>query len=559
MSPLRVYTFAVAAIVLCSCRGGGALPPTFAPIGETPDATSAGATAGGIVNTKNWNVASGKTVKVTKNLAVFASTSITISGTLVVPRGVQVAFFTPSFTNAGTITTVKNAKYAGPVDDLLSACHVNLQSGSRWEIGAGDAVGFTSSTKQNANSKQPCTLIFTAGPFLDAGATGGSDKKRPNGQNGGSIVIGTTDAVARTQALAKKDGHKTLKAYPPDVVQIDSTLQSASGGNGKDDKTGTATADGYSFAGTNGGHGGTIEITTTKIAGSQPQLTAGTGGNGGQMATAFFSAASEYGTYKLNGTAAHPNGYDITFVQGAGGGGGSIVIKAKSWPKSSVSRPGNGGNPSIFFGMKYGSGYYDGCENCILAGSGFGGLGAAPGSGTSNGGSAEIDLASVGKKGSGDRNDKPIAANGAYAHITAEGGYGGSWTQGYANTGVTGGNGGDFTVVPPKHVAIASLKQFGLSITIGQYGNGDSGFYACPDTPPASGAGYNGGNGGHLYDSGLMEFITILSNGSSSSAPSSSFNGGNGSGGNPPGTGGKGGENDEGEAIGSDGNNGNAC
>ncbi|HEY1977931.1 MAG TPA: hypothetical protein VGG89_15365 [Candidatus Baltobacteraceae bacterium] len=565
MRSLRVYAF-VAASALSACRGGGALPQIPAPAfpATTSDVTPAGATAGGVVNTKNWSVATGKTVKVTKNLAVFASASITISGTLVVPRGIQVAFFTPSFTIVGPyggIETTKNGKYAGPVDDFVSACHIDLQS--KWEIASGDNAGITSSTKQNANPKQPCIARFGVGIAFDDGAKGGTDKNRPNGQNGGSIVIGTSDAVSRTQALAKKDGHKTVKAYPPDVVEIESPILSGNGGDGKDDNAGTATADGYTFTGSNGGHAGSIEITTSKITGSSPNLMAGHGGKGGTLAASFWSGIgySSSNGYPLNGTPTHPNGYDITFVQGAGGGGGSIFIKAKSWPKSSMWQPGSGGSVSAFSGAEIGSGYYGACQNCILAGFGLHGLGAAPGSGVSNGGSAEIDFAQIGKKGTGDRNDahsRPV--NGSYAAYRVEGGWGGNWSQGDLNTGVAGGNGGDLTLVPPKHIAIASLKQFGLSITIDQFGNGGPGTYWCPDTPPATGAGYKGGNGGRLYENGLIDYISIITYGSSTSSKdlSKSFNGGNGSDGNPPAAGGSGGSSDEG-AVGQDGKTGNPC
>lgn len=562
MNSLRVYAFSAIAILLAACHGGGTLPQLPASgLTRAPDATPAGASAGGVVNAKTWTVAAGKTVKVTKNLAVFASTSITISGTLVVPRGIQVAFFTPSFTLNGSVGTVNNAKYLGPVDDFVSACHI-VQSGG-WNVGPGDDIGITSSTKQNANPKQPCTAVLSGGFFMSDGAQGGTDKNRPNGQNGGSIVIGTSDAIARTQALAKKDGHKTSRAYAPDVVEVDTTLRSANGGNGKDDKTGTATADGYSFTGTNGGLAGSIEITSGKITGKDPQLVAGNGGSGGALAASFWSGVggSSSSGYPLNGTAAHPNGYDITLVQGAGGGGGSIFIKAKSWPKSSLWQPGSGGSVSTFSGAEIGVGYYDVCQNCILAGFGLHGLSAAPGSGTSTGGSAELVLAGIGKKGTGDRNDahsRPV--NGSYAAYRVEGGWGGNWSQGAFNTGAAGGNGGDFTVVPPPHIAITSLKQFGLSITIDRFGNGGPGTYWCPDTPPATGAGFKGGNGGHLYDNGLIDYITVLTYGSSTSSKdlSNSFNGGNGSDGNPPAAGGAGGSSDEG-AVGQAGKTGNPC
>jgi hypothetical protein len=519
------------------------------------------ATVGGIIKTTQWGVASGKTVTVTKKLAVFASTSVTIAGTLVVPRGMQVAFFTPSFTVApgGHITTAKNKQWAGPVDDLVSACQIDIppQSGTPWEAGAGDDLGFTSSQKQNADPKHPCTVVVGAAIAMDPAAKGGTDKNRPNGQDGGSIVIGTKAAITLTQALAKHDG-QPRNAYAPDVVEVDSALRGATGGDGKDDKSGSSTAAGVTFTGTNGGIGGGVQITSGSITGSAPNLDGGNGGSGGALAALFWHTG--YVTNPLDGTPASPNGRTITIVQGAGGGGGSILVDAKKVPSTSSWRPGNGGNPSVFYGITYtGSSQFGICSNCIYAGSGYAGLNDNL-NGVSNGGDAELDLASVGKKGVGDRNDasyRPV--NGTYgAQIAVTGGYGGQYTTGAVNTGEPGGNGADFTILAPKHVAISSLKQFGLSFRIYRFGNGGAAVYWCPDTPPATGAGFKGGNGGDLHDNALMRYITITPYDSSSTA-SSSFDGGNGSNGNPPAAGGKGGFNDEGEAVGQDGIAGNGC
>jgi hypothetical protein len=418
MASTRIYSVAACVIVLGGCHGGGALPGIPAPAPPAALRSPAGSTAGGIVNTTTWKVAAGKTVKVSKNLAVFASTSVTIAGTLIVPRGVQVAFFTPSFTIAqpnGRITTAKNGKYAGPVDDFVSACQIDIQTqnGSPWEAGAGDDLGFTSNTKQNADPKHPCTVIVGGIIALDPGAKGGTDKKRPNGQDGGSIVIGTKAAIALTQALAKRDGHKNLAAYAPDVVEVDAALRGATGGDGKDDRNGSSTGTGVTFTGTNAGIGGGVQITGGSIAGSAPDLYGGNGGNGGTLAAGFWPTGVT--SNPLDGTLASPNGKTLTIEQGAGGGGGSILVDAKKTPSTSVWQPGNGGNPSTFYGIQYsGSSYYGLCTNCIYAGSGYAGLNDTA-NGTSNGGDAELDLASVGKKGVGDRNDRanrPV--NGTY-------------------------------------------------------------------------------------------------------------------------------------------------
>jgi hypothetical protein len=563
MAPMRAYAVAACVLVLSGCRGAAAIPQAPAPAQPAAAQLPAAATVGGVVNTTTWGVASGKTVTVTKNLAVFARTSITIAGTLVVPRGIQAAFFTPSFTIAqpsGRIVTAKNKKWGGPVDDFVSACQIDIQpqGGVAWEAGAGDDLGFTSNRKQHADPKHPCTAVVGAEISMDPAAKGGSDKKHPNGQDGGSIVIGTKAAIALTQALAKRDGHR-MSAYAPDVVELDWPLRGASGGDGKDDRKGSSGAAGVSFTGTNGGIGGGVQISAGSITGSQPDLFGGNGGSGGTLGLVFWRHG--YASNPLNGTLASPNARSLTIVQGAGGGGGSILVDAKKTPSKSTWQPGSGGNPSTFYGLAYvGSGYYDLCTNCIYAGSGFSGLNDSA-NGTSNGGDAELDLASVGKKGVGDRNDsanRPV--NGTYgAAISVTGGYGGVYTTGVFNTGVPGGNGASLTILPPKHVAITSLKQFGFHVQLYQFGNGAAGVYWCPDTPPATGSGFAGGNGGDLHDNGLMDLITILPYAGSSLSKSSSFNGGSGSNGNPPAAGGKGGVNDEGDAVGEDGTAGNAC
>ena len=105
-------------------------------------------------------MASGQTVTVASDTAVFAGAAVTIAGTMQVPRGVSVAFFTPSFAIAstGSIVPLMNKRCPGRTHDVVSACQIDVAN--LWEVGAGGSLGITSSVKRNANPKHPCTVMF---------------------------------------------------------------------------------------------------------------------------------------------------------------------------------------------------------------------------------------------------------------------------------------------------------------------------------------------------------------------------------------------------------------
>jgi hypothetical protein len=528
------------ALLAAGCSNGshaGAFSPQATLSGSDRIAV-APAGLGGIVNTKTFTVAAGKTVTVSRNLAVFASTAVSIAGTMKVPRGVSVAFFTPSFTIAstGTIVPVTNANYPGPTHDLVSACQIDV--GNVWEVGAGDSLGITSSVKRNAKPGHPCSVHVAAGVdnnptvVLDPGVPGGTDPHRYIGQDGGWIVIGSPQAISLTQALAKKDGHPTLRAFAPDVVTIDSLLAAGNGGKGRSDDTGTNGGGGYDFSPSAGGIGGSVQISAGSIGGAMPHIAAGNGGSGGDIGLGFDDFP-----YPLDGTPTSANALSATLSMASGGGGGGIFIVAKT-PKKIQERAGDGGNPSAV-----------GTDGTFAAGDGWPQLAVpvnAPLSGSSVGGSLTLELALPGSKGPHGNNKPSKPKNGKYGLLQFDGGWGSAWINGNAvptpapGLSAQGGKGGSFTVVPPPHIEIDKLRGYGLKIYLLNFGRGGSSVLVCG----AAVAGLNGGDAGSLHDNGLFQLMKGLPFG---------FLGGQGSNGTPPGKGGAGGTNDEGKLLGAPG------
>lgn len=503
---------------------------------------------GGIVNAKTFSVASGKTLTVSRNLAVFASEAVTIGGTMKVPRGVSVAFFAPSFTitTSGSIVPEANTKYPGPTYDLVSACQIDVAN--LWEVGAGDSLGITSSVKRNAKPGHPCTVVFALRSFsgnqsslvFDPGVPGGTDPHRYIGQNGGWIVIGSPQAISLTQALAKKDGHPSLRAFAPDVVTIDSLLAAGNGGKGRPDDLGTNGSGGYDFSPSAGGIGGSVQISAGTIGGTLPHILAGNGGNGGDLGLGFDAYP-----YQLDGAQTSPNAISATLSMASGGGGGGIFIVAKT-SKSVWERAGDGGNPSTI-----------GTNGTFAAGNGwpqFAVPANAPPSGTSIGGSLTLEVALPGSKGPHGNNKPTKPRNGKYSTMQFTGGAGSAWVNIAANptpapgTVAQGGKGGSLTLVPPPHITIDKLRAYGLKISVFNFGDGGTSVLACG----AAVAGINGGDAGTLHDNGLFSYVNA-------GGLKFGFIGGNGSNGTPPGNGGAGGKNDEGATLGPPGLSGSIC
>ncbi|MBV8149371.1 MAG: hypothetical protein JO092_09795 [Candidatus Eremiobacteraeota bacterium] len=557
-SRISIPVVLLVSLSLSSCNSSRPLPlaaPAFAPAAER---TGLRPSIGGIVNTKDFVVPAGAFVTVDKNLTVFATGSVSIEGTLSVAPGISVAFFTPGFTIKGAPAGLEggaingnseNKHYLGPVNDIVSACQIDIQNTAQWIVGGGDNLAFTSDSKSQGGHKCAVYVGSTRGVqgtqslVLDDGAVGGTYPHRYIGGNGGWIEIGSPQAIAVTEKLAKKAGHPALLAYPPDTVTLASALVAGNGGKGRTDDLGSLTGGVWQFAAYDGGIGGSIEIAGGTIAGGRPRIAAGNGGNGGDLAVGFLTMRSSSAAYPLSGTAMDPNAIPAALTMGSGGGGGGIFITSKA-PSNVLERAGNGGNPSTV-------GTFAGGDGCCPT------TPNNPPKGHGNGGSVTVYLSGPGLHGPNGNNRPNRPRNGRYSLISIYlGGAGSAWINPnyYINKGAVsepGGNGGSLTFVPPPHVPIGSLGDYRLRIQVLNCCSGSNASSFCAPMPPSP-PGVPGGNAGNLHDNGLFQYITPQ-------AGIWGFNGGSGGNGTPPGKGGAAGVNDEGQQLGMPGNTGGVC
>jgi hypothetical protein len=501
---------------------------------------------GGVINTRFWNFTG--TARVTKDLVVFASDEVNIRGKLEVPRGIQVAFFTPSFNlgdkygRNGEIVAVDNPDYKGPVSDIIcSRTTIFYVSSPGWTIGPGDGLEIASDSESSFLSLRSLTM--------QPGATGGAKGQSPNGQIGGSIDIGTPKAIADAERLAKKHG-RAIKAFPMGNVSVSYPIHAGDGGNGKDDPTGHLVGGVYNFAAYDGGNGGSIDIVAKEVepllGDSAATFTAGNGGNGGAIAAAVTGVTNN----PMNGTATSPNAIPAAIFMGAGGSGGSISVRAKVSDKVAFGA-GSGGNASLVNDNPADAGSY-----AFWAGNGF--ASPAPGALTfGNGGDVDVHLALPGNFGSGSNAKAVKPSNGQYYPLTFFGGQacnacGGAATYPgvAASQLLQGANGGSLTLILPTGATPAELVSiYGLKISLAGYGSGggsvltDTPYSYCPSPDPP---GINGGNGGALHDNGLWPLMYP----SASSNWGWGFYAGGGSAGNPGGNVGLNGYDDEGQEIG---------
>ena len=465
--------FGIASLA-AGCSGGshtGAFTPQAIRNGSDRTVVTP-AKLGGIVNTKTFSVASGQTVTVASDLAVFASTAVTIAGTMQVPRGVSVAFFTPSFTIAstGSIVPLTNKHYPGPTHDIVSACQIDVAN--LWEVGAGDSLGITSSVKRNANPKYPCTVVFAtrsesdnhSSLVMDPGVPGGSDPHRYIGQDGGWIVIGSPQAISVTQTLAKKDGHPTLRAFAPDIVTIDSLWPPATAA--KDARTISAAAAAAVTVSTRrpAESADRFRSPRDRSAENLPHIAAGNGGSGGDLVLGSMIFRIHWMVRKSRQTQSRRRFRWRRAAEAAGS-------------LSSRKRQRAFGNGRAMAEVRR---RLEPTERLQpeMAGQQFALPANASLSGSSVGGSLTLELALPGLKGPHGNNKPNKPKNGKYPLMQFDGGWGSAWINAAVlpapppGTSAQGGKGGSFTVVPPPHIESDKLKGYGISITVINFGKG---------------------------------------------------------------------------------------
>ncbi|MBV8332398.1 MAG: hypothetical protein JO192_06640, partial [Candidatus Eremiobacteraeota bacterium] len=359
-----------------------------------------------------------------------------------------------------------------------------------------------------------------------------------NGQNGGSIEIGSEDAVHEADSVAegaKEDWH----AFPPFQVTIAARLAAGYGGRGNDDPSGTFANGTQTFSAGNGGNGGDFELQAGNVMqfgpGNQHVLIrAGNGGDGGTAGAAWNITAA-------NGTAIEPNAIDIDVQEGGGGRGGDIDVDADKNANKGFQDAGGGGFPGgVLSTAGHGWSWSVNSDAALAVG---------------KGGSFTLTLGFPGFAGTGSNHPTTPPPDGQYPAITFYDGAGGAGDGYYqpGTAGLSGGVGGSLTLLPPPGITGTDFATRGkLKVTVSGFGNGGAGGNGSCSSPTQ--AGGSGGNAGNLHDNGLMAFITIVT-----TPGYTSFGGGNGAKGNPPGTGGTAGKNDEGTTVGAAGTAGSSC
>jgi hypothetical protein len=504
-------------LALADCSGASVAPSTPLDAANAttriPRLPGADKTVGGVINSDNWSVPAGTTVTVeARGLTVFAKRNITIDGTLIIDPGTTVVFFGRSFSIDGRIepnpASNGSARTAGkPANDVISACTIrfgNLNDSPGYAqliLPPGDSLFIS------ANAASNCQLRTYTGLALDNGRSGNlALAKFRDGENGGNLEIGTPAAISMTERAAR-EAQKVVKAYAADYVLIVFRIFGAPGGPGASDNTGALSANTRSFKPSNGGRGGSVVIKTKVADTTMPLAALVTGGNGGDAGAAYPAAS-------LDGTVDQPNAVNLSLVQGTGGDGGSVSIKAETIASGIGVQGGNGGAPSSVSAVG-GNGYGNDVPNGPIG----------------QGGSITLSLGKAGKAGTGTVN----GTDGVFPAMNFSGGAGATAACCFA-----GGLGGTFTVTRPPRIP---PLPGGVTITLDAFGTGGFGASACG--MPA----FAGGNGGNLNDLG-KDNVTLLDG---------SFDGGDGGNGTPPAAGGRGGKNDVGTPIGSSGMSGFKC
>jgi hypothetical protein len=500
--------FAIASTAACAGHASGALPSGSASTSHR--AQDAASTIKGVIKTEKYVVAAGKTVKVDGKLTIFATGSIEIAGTLEIPRGTEVAFFTPQFTVTGGITSAPalgDANVPPYAIDSIDACSLSVSNNGRVEIPAGDTLAMASTEADCDLTVDSYTGIRVDPAPMPSPLPGG---QAVNGPNGGNIAIGIQAALT---VIKQRAGSEPFGAFAPRDVNLGAPLIAGTAAAGSSGKTRYANATCFFDAGGNGGRGGSVSISAQRIKQviSTAQIIAGGGGDGG-------GSGFDLTICHTGGTPAIPRGAGVVAVESSGGDGGNIVIDTSMPSKIGTQTAGNGGAAGFTTGLNSAPSY------CKMP----------PCSASLS--DVELRIGKVGAHGTGGHTK---VADGAYPAFTAQA------LGGEPSTGP----GANFTLVYPVDMK-PPLK--GLTIVMMAFG-------IVTGTAPSScgSPGAKGANGGTLHDDGAISSFKI--DPYLPPAGIKSFSGGIGGNGTPAGSGGIGGFDDEHHKIGSNGAKGTLC
>ncbi|MBV8153025.1 MAG: hypothetical protein JOY98_01270, partial [Candidatus Eremiobacteraeota bacterium] len=438
----------------------------------------------GVIKVKDFIVGPSDHVDIVgSGVKIFATDKIDIQGSVELQPDATFGFFAPTVTLSPRSFTAANTNQTGV--DAISACALSIDETAVITTASGHDLYLTAGPKGNKSCEMFLFGELKAGDGLKA-----TNAAEP-GEDGGSIEIGTHNAIANANATANFSGVEWSAARPYSVVvgnpQGYGSLAAGLGGEGGAVKE-TLLPGLAQYRAGKGGDGGSIVIDADRYDGDGPFVLAGNGGDGGPI----FQNAST----SLDGVPGAPNGTSVSVTQGSGGIGGSIVITAPVIKGNKYARAGSGGNPSYIFGIHVGAGLF---ANSNIPGA----------TSSGKGGSAEYEIGDYGVAGRGQTDAGYTAPrDGLYSQVQFDGATGGSAT-GFANP-VPGSDGGSFTLKARGHHALADLQKHNLTIVLTTgFGMGGTSWGNCPssNTP-----GLNGANGGLLHDGGMMALFTLNPN-----------------------------------------------
>lgn len=402
---------------------------------------------------------------------VVVARTIDIQGTLSVPPGFKLFLVAnENLTIAGSIVGQGADSTQERAEEEVQSLEVDEIPGVDWGV-AGANVNVTGPIKLNpgddlsiSNIDVTLSVVRTLTVSISGTITTPNGRKgvagKPGGKSG-AIQVGSDQAIERLKGLAENTESLAGRTFlQPDVVNLDATLITGTGGIGFNDNGGTATGTQLSVTGTDGGAGGDIRIQAAKVlrAGGA-SLQAGRGGAGGKGGA---------GVHAADGVGSRSQGTSLNVRAGNGGRSGVV----------SLSAPDLEGEPAVtvFFGGDAGN---------IDASAGDGGPGG-------NGGNSTVTMPVPGADGAAEFLEggtlvgsppQPKGPAAVKSTISLQGGGNGGASD---SAGYPGGNGGTVRLLSTQGGSTLDIA----ALSMINYGNGGKGFLGCPKL------GSNGGDGG---------------------------------------------------------------
>jgi hypothetical protein len=445
----------------------------------------------GTLDVDSFVIPPGQTRRVVGNLRVNSKGPITIAGTLLIQEGFEVILAAEGpLVIDGEIAPDEGraSSRGGDAGDLFFTGSVVDTQGKDLRAPQGSSIFMAPRTSDGQ--------VRMLGANIRAGKGRSGVARKERGQNGGSVDVGSQQALA---AFADRG----ITVAVPSLVLVISSVRSGAGGDGAKDEVGVRTAEEALYESGDGGDGGDVRLdgADVHLGGGHDRLISGWGGSGGAI-----------NAKGRDGVVLGESGENVRLVVGKGGNGGDIRINGEL-PPLGKSDFGQGGIPGAFIAE------------------------AGNGAPSGDGGNLEVIVGNPGVR----RSDNALPNENSWPEVRIRGGNGGA----AAAATTPAGQGGTFWISSPDFTKAAVRR-----VLLQGAGKGGDGYNGCKLNPTDRGS--NGGTAKTLTMKGLLH--------TTESPSFTGGHGGHGDlakGG--PGMRGIGGFDDFGNKLGQDGNQGLGC